>query len=190
MASSTPDNLHNTIIGAFALLGLAVVAGAGHSMLRPVQLTLKPLRPAQTSPVEPAMSDPESPGSAVPPVETTEPAGTEHDGHLNLAQARALFNQGEAVFIDARRLDEYEQTHILGAYHLSTESISDGSGRAVLDELFAFGYDYPFILYCHGGDCDASVNTAIRLQQLGYTNLTIMGAGFDEWVNAGYEVEP
>ena len=37
------------------------------------------------------------------------------------------------------------------------------------------------MIYCVGGDCDASKNVAARLEQFGYTDLRIMGAGYNEW---------
>jgi rhodanese-related sulfurtransferase len=189
MASSTPDNFPKAIIGAFALVGLAVTIGSAHSLLKPVQLRANFAAPAQPAPTNDATNPEDAARTSDAQTEDTQiqPAPSGH--LLNLGQAYALFNEGEAIFLDARRSDDYEQSHILGSMHLSTESIASGAAGPVLDELLGFGLDYPLILYCHGGDCDASENTAIRLQQMGFTNIRIMTAGFDEWVNAGYEVE-
>ncbi len=186
MASSTQDNFPKALIGAFALVGLAVTIGSAHSLLKPVQLRANFAAPAQPAPTsENATGTPDARAEDTEAQPTPAPAG-----HLlNLEQARALFNEGEAIFIDARPSREYEKARILGAMHLSTESIASGAAGPILDELLGFGLDYPLILYCHGGDCDASENTAIRLQQMGFTNIRIMTAGFDDWVNAGYEVE-
>lgn len=189
MASSTPDNLLKTVIGAFALVGLAVTLGSAHSLLKPVQLRANfatPTQPVRTDETTDTENDTENPDT---PVSDTQPIPTPTGHLLNLEQAHDLFNEGEAIFLDARRSDEYEQSHITGAMHLSTESISNGTAGPILDELLGFGLDYPLILYCHGGDCDASENTAIRLEQMGFNNIRIMQAGFDDWVSAGYEVE-
>ncbi len=186
MASSTKDNFPKALIGAFALVGIAVTIGSAHSLLKPVQLRANFTTPAQPAPTnENATETPDAQTQNTQAQTTPSPAG-----HLlNLEQARALFNEGEAIFLDARPSREYEQSHILGAMHLSTQAIASGDAGPVLDELLGFGLDYPLILYCHGGDCDASENTAIRLQQMGFTNIRIMTAGFEDWVNAGYEVE-
>jgi rhodanese-related sulfurtransferase len=181
MASSTPDNLGRAVLGAFAILGVAVTIGMGHSLLTPVTLRAdfsdRPL--ADPPPTE------SGPGDAV----ADPSAGAPADGHfLDLEQAHEAFFAGE-VFLDARPRHEYDAAHIEGAYPLSTEAISEGQAGDVLDELLALGYSQPMVIYCHGGDCDASENTAIRLQAMGFTNLRIMKAGFDEWRDAGYEVQ-
>ena len=49
--------------------------------------------------------------------------------------------------------------------------------------------DGTLVIYCVGGECDASKNTAARLEQLGYTDLRIMGAAYTDWVSAGYPTE-
>lgn len=204
MASSTPDNLFKAILGAFTLVGVAVTIGAAHSLYAPVQLRLdttkltstQPLPegaepPADGSSTEPTASPAEQdpPADPTPPAETTTQGPAAADGiFLTLDQAHERFYIG-AMFLDARPRHEYDAAHIEGALYLSTETIANGSAGPVLDELIAMGYDYPLVLYCHGGDCDASENTAIRLQQMGFTNIRIMKAGFDEWQAAGFEVE-
>ncbi len=196
MASSIPDNLFQATLGAFAIVGLAVTIGAGHSLITPVRLSAdwskntaaadqRPDQPVDDAPND-TVTSPDQPNDSVNPSNTP----TEQADHLlNLEQAYALFEMGEAIFLDARSRAEFDESHILGAMHLSTESIADGSAGTVLDDLLGFGTDFPLILYCHGGQCDASENTAIRLQDLGFTNIRIMTAGFEEWVKAGYEVE-
>ena len=63
---------------------------------------------------------------------------------------------------------------------------SDPDGAmGVLDAIPPSG---TVVIYCVGGDCDASENTAIKLEQFGYTDLRIMGVGFDAWARAGYPI--
>jgi rhodanese-related sulfurtransferase len=45
------------------------------------------------------------------------------------------------------------------------------------------------VIYCVGGECDASHNVARRLAQIGFTDLRIMGVGYTDWVNAGFPIE-
>lgn len=187
MASSIPDNLFKAALGAFALVGVAVTIGAAHSLYAPVQLRLDTTKLVSTQP--PPDTDTPKQAEQADPIPTGDQTAPAPDGiFLSLEQAHERYYNG-AVFLDARRLDEYEASHIEGAMYLSTESFSDGTAGTVLDELIANGYDYPIVLYCHGGDCDASENTAIRLQKLRFTNIRIMKAGFDEWEAAGFEVE-
>lgn len=200
MASSTPDNFCRAVFGAFALVGLAVCIGMGHSLMSPVTLRADWSANTPTGAADPTAPPTDREAAATPAIDPGPAAGTltevpadaeppASEGHLlDLEQAHAAFYDG-AIFLDARPRDEYDLSRVEGAMHLSTQAISSGQAGEVLDSLIAFGYDQPLVLYCHGGDCDASENTAIRLQQMGFTNIRIMTAGFDEWVAAGFEVE-
>ena len=67
--------------------------------------------------------------------------------------------------------------------------VSSGEG---LDELMSFSPPEAndlIVIYCTGGDCQASEDTAILLEAAGYANIAIMAAGFDEWAAAGLPTE-
>jgi len=192
MASSTPaDSLGFSLIGALALLGAAVLIGAGDSLLRPV--VLKPDWSRNTGAAQPADAGdlPDSPDTETPADTPDQSAAAEpaEGPYIGLETARALFDEG-ALFIDAREPAEFEHAHILGAINLTAQMVSSGKAAATIAELTeGFGYDYPIVIYCHGGDCDASDNLAKLLLPMGFSNLRIMQAGFDEWQAAGFEVE-
>lgn len=109
------------------------------------------------------------------------------DGTLTLREARTLWEEG-AYFIDSRHDYEYEAGHIPYAFFLPAQMFDTDSDRAfaIVEQIPS---DYTVVLYCVGGECDASKNTAAMLEQLGYTDLRIMGAGYDDWVAAGFEIE-
>ncbi|MCX5688334.1 MAG: rhodanese-like domain-containing protein, partial [Planctomycetota bacterium] len=105
-----------------ALLG--VVAGGVHSLLVPVSLVPAP-PPKLDLPADPKA--PAAPTHATPPASTpasatgsspaTPQAAAMADGDITLAQARALYEQS-VMFVDARSLAEFTQSHIEGAVHL------------------------------------------------------------------------
>lgn len=99
--------------------------------------------------------------------------------------AKGLLDQG-VIFLDARLRNEFDEKRIEGAYHLTTSTISGPEGRKVLDTL---SREDPVVIYCGGGDCDASKNLAVMLQGIGFTRLHIIENGFPEWVALGYPVE-
>ncbi len=109
------------------------------------------------------------------------------DGTLTLRQSHELFDQG-AYFVDARHEDDFIAGHIQYAAWLPSTLFDTDSDRA-FEVVVSLPKDATIVIYCVGGECDASHNTARRLQQLGFTDLRIMGAGYDDWVAAGFPIE-
>jgi rhodanese-related sulfurtransferase len=109
------------------------------------------------------------------------------EGTLTLREAKELWDLG-AYFIDARLEHEFDESHIQYASLLLAQWFDSDTDRAfaVTDSIPT---DATIVIYCIGGECDASKNTAVWLEDLGYTDLRIMGAGFEHWVQAGFETE-
>ena len=109
------------------------------------------------------------------------------EGTLTLQQSYDLWEQG-AYFVDARHEHEFEAGHIEYAFWLPSTLFDTDSDRAfaVVDRMPP---DATVVIYCVGGECDASHNTARRLKQIGFSDLRIMGAGYDDWVAAGFPTE-
>ena len=107
------------------------------------------------------------------------------EGMLTLRQSHDLWEQG-AYFVDARHEHEFEAGHIQYASWLPSTLFDTDSDRAfaVVDSM---PMDATVVIYCVGGECDASKNTARRLQQIGFSDLRIMGVGYSEWAEAGFE---
>lgn len=109
------------------------------------------------------------------------------EGTLTLRHAYKLWEDG-AYFIDARHEHEFEEGHIQYAAWLASTLFDTDSDRA-----FEIANSMPpgdtVVIYCVGGECDASHNVARRLAQIGFTDLRIMGVGYTDWVNAGFPTE-
>jgi len=191
------------------IIGLATVVGGAHSMFKPVSLTLESEGfripgegGGETEPPSLGAPAQNKPAEGVDPqVAKTEPAGAdetadtaENSGNkIDLALSFALHERammGEPIwFLDARRQVDFDSGRIAGALFMSHSHVSSGEG---LDELAAFSapeLDDLLVIYCTGGDCQASEDTAILLEQAGYGNMAIMEAGYDDWVAAGYPTE-
>lgn len=190
------------VVRALALVGIAALAGAAHSLTRATPIRL--VRPAGGAAVP---ATPTDPGESGPSAAAPDP-GPAYDaervaslsggalldepvlpGMITLGEAHALFEQGSA-FIDARHREEYEAGHVPGAIWMPASEVYERAG-----ELMMFDPTAPVVIYCEGGTCDSSHNTANRIEmaseqmQLGIADLRIMGLGFEEWARAGLPVE-
>ncbi len=99
--------------------------------------------------------------------------------------ARQHYEDGTALFVDSRPLNQFETGRIPGAFPVPFEEIARGA-PAVLDLLPT---DYLLIIYCSGGDCESSHYVQTMLGEYGYTETAIFEAGFPAWVDAGLPVE-
>ncbi|MFG0313281.1 MAG: rhodanese-like domain-containing protein [Phycisphaerales bacterium] len=197
--------------GLLSIVGAAFLFGTGHALLiEPINIAKVSTRtdgevtggqgrrgdPGETDPLpdEPAETDAgaeepaEETASPQSPIEIDVPAevldAPVPEGTLTLRQSYELWEQG-AYFIDARHEHEFEEGHIQYAAWLASSLFDTDSDRA-----FAIAQSMPpestVVIYCVGGECDASHNTARRLEQIGFTDLRIMGVGYTDWVDAGF----
>jgi len=186
-----------TIAGVLAIVGLGYIAGVGHSLVRELPVILGASASTSTQPVpEDDISEVDAPDLQPDPtpaqVDDSElPMGGDFDarldaavpdGMLTLRQAHQMWIDG-AYFIDSRLQSEYDEGHISLAAYLTAATMFTDEGEA---EMQSIPPDAQVVIYCLGGDeCDASLNTKAILEQFGYTDLSIMGVGYDEWAAAG-----
>lgn len=213
---STPGRaeggLASAVWGAFAFLGLAGLAAGIHSFLVPVYLTranaatpppavrtpdapegsssagsAPDAEPARAAPEQRSSENASAPETPAPSDARPQPAADIPDGRISLEDAYALWEQG-VQFIDARDAETFARGHVAGAIHLSTAMLSrGGEGIAIAQSLPP---TLPYVVYCIGGQCEDAENVRIRLESVyGFTELTVMHAGFDDWKAAGYPVE-
>jgi rhodanese-related sulfurtransferase len=102
-----------------------------------------------------------------------------------LIDAVAHYDNGTAVFADARPLEIFKDGHIAGAYHLDVELFRQGRP----DVLDLLPTDMPIIVYCGGGECDASKIVKRLLNSHGFADVLIFEEGYPAWQAAGYPVE-
>lgn len=105
---------------------------------------------------------------------------------LNIAidQAYSLHLNKTAIFIDARDQWDFAEGHILDAINVPEFSFE-------LDNQFVGSLDkeYLYVIYCGSDDCEISERLAQKLQKIGFTKLAVFKAGWETWLNAGYDVE-
>jgi rhodanese-related sulfurtransferase len=104
---------------------------------------------------------------------------------VNLAQAYALFQRGQALFIDARPPDEYAELHISKSLNIYPSLLEAGGA----DQVAGIAKDREIVVYCGQVNCDLSLRVAEKLQALGFTRVTAFMEGFRAWDEAGYPAD-
>jgi len=87
--------------------------------------------------------------------------------------AAARSKSGEAVIVDVRETDEWDEAHIPGAIHLSRGTIE----LDIEDKV----PDTNAMIICHCGGGGRSALAAESLQKMGYKNVRSMAGGFKAW---------
>jgi rhodanese-related sulfurtransferase len=101
------------------------------------------------------------------------------DREITNAEAAALYDADDAVFVDVREQDEWDEGHMPGAVHIP---LGDLPRRGT--ELPA---DRKIVTVCRSGQ--RSLTAVDMLQELGYGDVKSMAGGMVEWAGNGREVE-
>jgi len=100
-----------------------------------------------------------------------------HITEISPQTAAAKSNSGEAVIVDVRDKDEWDEGHIPGATHMSRGTIEFDIEEKVPDPNA--------MIICHCGGGGRSALAAESLQKMGYKNVHSMAGGFRAWKAAG-----
>jgi phage shock protein E len=96
---------------------------------------------------------------------------------ISPGDAAAKSKSGNAVIVDVRDKDEWDEGHIPGAIHMSRGTI-----ELDIEEKIA---DQNAMIICHCGGGGRSALAAESLQKMGYKNVHNMAGGFKAWKAAG-----
>lgn len=103
----------------------------------------------------------------------------------NVETAKAMFDQGGILFVDARAPEQYEQGHIGGAISIPLRQFD-----ACIEFLFEkYPTETPMITYCSGRECADSHELAQLLEDVGYADVKVFIDGYPAWKKKGYPVE-
>src|SRR5205823_10813743 len=92
-------------------------------------------------------------------------------------EAAAKTKSSDAVIVDVREKDEWDESHIPDAVHMSR-----GTVELEVEEKFP---DRNTTIICHCGGGGRSALAAESLQKMGYKNVRSMAGGFKAWKAAG-----
>jgi len=100
-----------------------------------------------------------------------------HITEISPQDAAANLNSGDAIVVDVRDKDEWDEGHIPGATHMSRGTI-----ELEVEERIS---DPDTMIICHCGGGGRSALAAETLQKMGYKNVRSMAGGLRAWKAAG-----
>jgi molybdopterin/thiamine biosynthesis adenylyltransferase/rhodanese-related sulfurtransferase len=100
---------------------------------------------------------------------------------IEASRAAALLEDGDAVFVDVRERDEWDEGHIPGAIHVPRGFLESRADKAVSDQ------SRPVVVYCGSGA--RSAFAAKTLEELGYDDVVSLTGGFTDWKRNGFPTE-
>jgi len=99
--------------------------------------------------------------------------------------AKQIYDKGNAVFVDARSLENFKNGHIKGAVSLPLDQF-DNFIKAFKKKYAANTF---IVTYCSGRTCDDSHSLEQLLFDHGYVNVSIFIDGYQGWKAEGYPIE-
>ena len=163
---------HKSIVFEMGILvGIAFVGALLFNHLRPHGLVLwEGVKAAQEAPAS---------ISAVPGKNGTV------ESTVSFESAQVLFRSGQALFVDARVPEHYQQGHISGAVSLLLDRIDETINAFLSDH----GGATVIVTYCSGVYCPDAAHLAALLKDFGYSRVTVFRGGMEQWQKEGLPVE-
>jgi rhodanese-related sulfurtransferase len=101
-------------------------------------------------------------------------------GELTADAVLKHLTEGTAAFVDAREPHEFEEGHLRGSIHLPSSAV-----HANIDRVMSLPQDRLVIIYCTGGECEASHAVQKAMAEYGFTNVVIYSRGWEEIISCG-----
>ncbi|MCP4975988.1 MAG: rhodanese-like domain-containing protein [Maribacter sp.] len=96
-------------------------------------------------------------------------------------QVNEVISQDSIVFLDTRKIDEFEVSHLKNAIWVGYDNFEP---QKIKDSIPDF--NAPIVVYCSIGVRSEDIGE--KLQKLGYTNIQNLYGGIFKWKNLGYPV--
>ena len=116
--------------------------------------------------------------------QTVQTAATSTIEMISLSAVKELFYSNNALFIDARHEFDYQAGHIRGAVNVALNKFDTHITR-----LNKNSKDKLLVVYCDGAECNSSIELAVKLMDLGFTNVKVFFGGWQEWISDKLPVE-
>jgi rhodanese-related sulfurtransferase len=104
---------------------------------------------------------------------------------LDLAQAHQIWQEKRALFVDARKAEEYQELHVQGAVNVPPETWPE----LPASELMKMAKTQELAIYCSQESCDDALKLAKKLRAAGFIRVMAFTGGFRAWDEAGYPAD-
>ncbi|MCX5888548.1 MAG: rhodanese-like domain-containing protein [Deltaproteobacteria bacterium] len=104
---------------------------------------------------------------------------------LDLAQAFQAWQEKKALFVDARKADEYQELHVQGAINVPQETWAELNSS----ELMKMDRMRELVVYCSQESCDDALKLGKKLREVGFERVLAFTGGFRAWDEAGYPAD-
>jgi len=104
---------------------------------------------------------------------------------FDLAQAYQTWQGKRALFVDARKAEEFQELHVQGAMNVPPETWAELSSS----ELMKLDKRRELVVYCSQESCDDALKLANKLKAFGFSNVMAFIGGFRAWDEAGYPAD-
>lgn len=101
---------------------------------------------------------------------------------LSPQQAYALYQNGEAFFLDVREPEEWQEYRVPNTTLIPLGQLSARVGEIPVPK------DAPIVVVCRSGNRSDEGRDILR--RAGFTNVTSMDGGLKTWRQLGYPIEP
>ena len=103
----------------------------------------------------------------------------------DILEAKAIYDEGGSVFVDARSREVYASGHVKGAFSFPVREYE----TTINTFIETYPVATPLIVYCSGRECEDSHVLATYLSEEGYAQVRVMVDGFPLWEESGFPVE-
>jgi rhodanese-related sulfurtransferase len=100
-------------------------------------------------------------------------------------EAKARFDGGQTLFVDARRPDHFVRGHVAGALNLPAEEFM----QRYVGLASWLPREADIVIYCTGRGCHESRMLADRLALVGHKRILIFRDGWQAWQSRGWPIE-
>jgi rhodanese-related sulfurtransferase len=104
---------------------------------------------------------------------------------LDLAQAYQIWQEKQALFVDARKAEEYQELHVQGAVNFPPETWAELSSAKLIQKERT----RELVVYCSQESCDDALKLAKKLRAAGFSRVLAFTGGFRAWDEAGYPAD-
>jgi rhodanese-related sulfurtransferase len=157
--------MKNWMVQIIVLLAVSTVAGVVGNAVRSDGISVVGNWPTRTS----------GDSAAIVP-----PSAVEGDPpFITLDDAVAKYQTPGVIFIDARSPEDFAYGHIVRAVNIPYDYLDDNWLR-VIDSL---DLQKEYVIYCSGGECEASLFLGRLLRDKGFGRLAVFYGGWQEWLD-------